>query len=115
MSEQHLEIERKNLLFLSKVYKNIRININEFTDILKWGHPNDFNPITVRAILQSGFYGTVGQAKIWVSKYEAPGHVSVSNLDITDIKNKDDSKWLPSVPLRFAHQIDRYYRLKAFL
>jgi hypothetical protein len=57
-------------------------NINEFTDILKWGSGGgqgvgggDFDPVTMREVLQTGLYGHIWGADIMVSKIVPPGTV----------------------------------------
>jgi hypothetical protein len=51
----------------------ITIHINEFCELLKPPFQNYLVPITERAILQTGFYGTIFDMKIYVSKKVAPG------------------------------------------
>lgn len=58
------------------------MNINEFTDILKWGSGGgqgvgggDFDPVTMREVLRSGLYGSIWGADIMVSKIVPPGTV----------------------------------------
>lgn len=58
------------------------MNINEFTDILKWGSGGgqgtgggDFDPVTMREVLQTGLYGHIWGADIMVSKIVPPGTV----------------------------------------
>lgn len=110
------EIEKENLIILSKFYKNIRLNINEYCDMLKMQMGGyDFQPVTIKEILQLGHYGTLNEAKLWISKWQAPGYISVSNLEIKNTKHEDKEEWLPSVPLKLAHQIDHIFKLKAFL
>ena len=53
------------------------LNINEFTDILKWtsaGFGNaEIDPVTHREILQTGLYAKIWGADIFVSKIVTPG------------------------------------------
>lgn len=58
------------------------MNINEFTDILKWGAGGgqgstggDFDPVSMREVLQTGLYGQIFGADIIVSKLVPPGTV----------------------------------------
>ncbi len=58
------------------------MNINEFTDILKWGSGGgqgptggDFDPVTMREVLQTGLYAHIWGADIMVSKIVPPGTV----------------------------------------
>ena len=58
------------------------MHINEFTDILKWGAGGgqgsgggDFDPVTMREVLQTGLYGHIWGADILVSKIVPPGSV----------------------------------------
>jgi hypothetical protein len=58
------------------------MNINEFTDILKWGSGGgqgtgggDVDPVTQREILQTGLYAHIWGADILVSKIVPPGTV----------------------------------------
>jgi hypothetical protein len=58
------------------------ININEFTDILKWGAGGgqgtgggEVDPVTMREILQTGLYAHIWGADIMVSKIVPPGTV----------------------------------------
>lgn len=58
------------------------MNINEFTDILKWGSGGgqgstggDFDPVTMREVLQTGLYAHIFGADIMVSKIVPPGTV----------------------------------------
>lgn len=58
------------------------MNINEFSDILKWGAGGgqgtgggDFDPVTMREVLQTGLYGSIFAADIMVSKIVPPGTV----------------------------------------
>lgn len=58
------------------------MNINEFTDILKWGSGGgqgvgggDVDPVTMREILQTGLYAHIWGADILVSKIVPPGTV----------------------------------------
>lgn len=58
------------------------MNINEFTDILKWGSGGgqgtgggDFDPVTMREVLQTGLYAHIWGADIIVSKIVPPGTV----------------------------------------
>lgn len=56
------------------------MNINEFTDILKWGSGGgqgtgggEVDPVTMREILQTGLYAHIWGADIMVSKIVPPG------------------------------------------
>jgi len=58
------------------------MNINEFNDILKWGSGGgqgvgggDFDPVTMREVLQTGLYAHIWGADIMVSKIVPPGTV----------------------------------------
>ncbi len=59
------------------------MNINEFTDILKWGagggqasgSGGEFDPVTMREVLQTGLYAHIWGADIMVSKIVPPGTV----------------------------------------
>ena len=58
------------------------MNINEFTDILKWGSGGgqgvgggEVDPVTMREILQTGLYAHIWGADILVSKVVPPGTV----------------------------------------
>ena len=58
------------------------MNINEFTDILKWGAGGgqgtgggEVDPVTMREILQTGLYAHIWGADIMVSKIVPPGTV----------------------------------------
>lgn len=58
------------------------MNINEFTDILKWGSGGgqgvgggEFDPVTQREVLQTGLYAHIWGADIIVSKIVPPGTV----------------------------------------
>jgi hypothetical protein len=58
------------------------MNINEFTDILKWGAGGgqgpgggEFDPVTMREVLQTGLYAHIWGADIMVSKIVPPGEV----------------------------------------
>ena len=58
------------------------MHINEFTDILKWGSGGgqgvgggDFDPVTMREVLQTGLYAHIWGADIMVSKIVPPGTV----------------------------------------
>lgn len=58
------------------------MHINEFTDILKWGAGGgqgvgggDFDPVTMREVLQTGLYGHIWGADIIVSKLVPTGTV----------------------------------------
>ena len=58
------------------------MNINEFTDILKWGSGGgqgvgggEVDPVTMREILQTGLYAHIWGADIMVSKVVPPGTV----------------------------------------
>ena len=58
------------------------MNINEFTDILKWGAGGgqgvgggDFDPVTMREVLQTGLYAKIWGADIMVSKIVPAGTV----------------------------------------
>ena len=58
------------------------MNINEFTDILKWGSGGgqgvgggEVDPVTMREILQTGLYAHIWGADIMVSKIVPPGTV----------------------------------------
>jgi hypothetical protein len=58
------------------------MNINEFTDILKWGSGGgqgvgggEVDPVTMREILQTGLYAHIWGADILVSKIVPPGTV----------------------------------------
>lgn len=58
------------------------MNINEFTDILKWGSGGgqgvgggELDPVTMREILQTGLYAHIWGADIMVSKIVPPGTV----------------------------------------
>jgi len=48
------------------------LNINEFTEILGWG-TTDFDPVTIREVLQTGLYGHIWGADIIVSKIVPSG------------------------------------------
>jgi hypothetical protein len=58
------------------------MNINEFTDILKWGSGGgqgvsggELDPVTMREVLQTGLYAHIWGADIMVSKIVPPGTV----------------------------------------
>ena len=58
------------------------MNINEFTDILKWGTGGgqgvgggEFDPVTMREVLQTGLYAHIWGSDIMVSKIVPPGTV----------------------------------------
>lgn len=58
------------------------MNINEFTDILKWGSGGgqgvgggDFDPVTQREVLQTGLYAHIWGSDIMVSKIVPPGTI----------------------------------------
>lgn len=58
------------------------MNINEFTDILKWGSGGgqgvgggDFDPVTMREVLQTGLYAHIWGTDIMVSKIVPPGTI----------------------------------------
>ncbi len=54
------------------------MNINEFTDILKWGSgggTGDFDPVTQREVLQTGLYASIWGTDIMVSKIVPPGTI----------------------------------------
>jgi hypothetical protein len=59
------------------------MNINEFTDILKWGagggqaagSGGEVDPVTMREVLQTGLYAHIWGADIMVSKIVPPGTV----------------------------------------
>lgn len=58
------------------------MNISEFTDILKWGSGGgqgvsggDFDPVTMREVLQTGLYAHIWGSDIMVSKIVPPGTV----------------------------------------
>lgn len=58
------------------------MNINEFTDILKWGAGGgqgvgggDFDPVTMREVLQTGLYAHIWGTDIMVSKIVPPGSI----------------------------------------
>jgi hypothetical protein len=58
------------------------MNINEFTDILKWGAGGgqgvgggDFDPVTMREVLQTGLYAHIWGTDIMVSKIVPPGTI----------------------------------------
>lgn len=74
------------LLILSRNNEKITININDFTEgclgtydlqrkINAW-----FDPITIREILKAGCYGSVGTAKIYVSKKIPAGYFELGEL-----------------------------------
>jgi len=58
------------------------MNINEYTDILKWGSGGgqgvgggDFDPVTMREVLQTGLYAHIWGTDIMVSKIVPPGTI----------------------------------------
>ena len=58
------------------------MNINEFCDILKWGSGGgqgvgggDFDPVTMREVLQTGLYAHIWGTDIMVSKIVPPGSI----------------------------------------
>jgi hypothetical protein len=58
------------------------LNINEYTDMLKWGSGGgqgvgggDFDPVTMREVLQTGLYAHIWGADIIVSKIVPPGTI----------------------------------------
>jgi hypothetical protein len=58
------------------------MNINEFTDILKWGSGGgqgvgggDFDPVAMREVLQTGLYAHIWGTDIMVSKIVPPGTI----------------------------------------
>lgn len=58
------------------------MHINEFNDILRWGagggqgtNGGDFDPVTMREVLQTGLYAHIFGADIMVSKIVPPGTV----------------------------------------
>lgn len=58
------------------------MNINEFTDLLKWGSGGgqgvgggEFDPVTMREVLQTGLYAHIWGTDIMVSKIVPPGTI----------------------------------------
>jgi hypothetical protein len=109
------KIEQENLMALAHKYNNICVNINEFCDMLKPPFDKLLEPVTKRDILQTGRYGKLYSANIWVSKFNASGCVRVSNENIYDL-HQDENKWSPSVPLNMASitDLNRLFNLKSF-
>lgn len=77
LSELKKQVDRWDLV-TSKFF----MNINEFNDILNWGSGGgqgvgggDFDPVTMREVLQTGLYGHIWGADIIVSKIVPPGTV----------------------------------------
>jgi hypothetical protein len=73
------------------------MNINEFTDILKWGAGGgqgvgggEVDPVTMREILQTGLYAHIWGADILVSKIVPPGTVYAAS----------DPEFLGVMPIR---------------
>lgn len=66
----------EKIKLLSKTHSKITIHINEFNNILrnnnKWW--KEFEPITIREILETGHYGYFNQMKIFVKKTITPGY-----------------------------------------
>ena len=73
------------------------MNINEFTDILKWGSGGgqgvgggDFDPVTMREVLQTGLYAHIWGTDIMVSKIVPPGTIlAQQTLNSLDCHRQD--------------------------
>jgi hypothetical protein len=77
LSEIKTQIDRWDLV-TTKYF----MNINEFNDLLKWGSGGgqgvgggDFDPVTMREVLQTGLYAHIWGADIMVSKIVPPGTI----------------------------------------
>lgn len=75
--EIKIQIDRWDLV-TSKFF----MNINEFSDILKWGAGGgqgstggDFDPVQLREVMQTGLYGSIFGADIMVSKIVPAGTI----------------------------------------
>jgi hypothetical protein len=114
------DTEYNNLIFLAENYKHICINMSEYVGILIGQYWKLMDLITDQKIIQTGLYGTLFGAKLWVGIHIAPGYVSVSNNDtITSIEkirlNEEElSKWSDQCPLKLANEMERALKLKAF-
>lgn len=107
---------------LANKYKNICLNISDFTDILTYRLVNEeivFDPIIDRITLMSGFYGTLSNGtKVWISKYVQPGHFRISNDEIIKINCNQDlnliDNWTIDIPNKYINEVQRYLEMKAF-
>jgi hypothetical protein len=112
--------EYNNLIFLAENYKHICIHMSEYTDIITGQYWKLMSLITEQKIIQTGLYGTLFSAKLWVGRHITPGYVSVSNNGtITSIEeiwlNEEElSKWSDQCPLKLANEMERALKLKAF-
>ena len=70
------------------------MNINEFTDMLKWGSgggtSGDLDPVTMREVLQTGLYAHIWGTDIMVSKIVPPGTIYATS----------DPEFLGVMPIR---------------
>ena len=79
------------LAVLATQHKNIVMNINEFTEILKDNSSIiEFSPITSREILKTGLYGSINGMNIYVNKKIAPGTFKTSGLKYPVSNNEND-------------------------
>ncbi len=108
-----IELEFNNIMAVSQKYRHMLLSIIEFTDLLRPPYFAQLELITQKEILQAGLYAHIGNACCWITRTAAPGHISVSNEDITD---PNASKWSIPVPLTLADPdyLERIINLKAF-
>lgn len=112
------EIEQRNLLNLAHKYRNICINIDQFTDMLSLenlaGVSVGFAPQVERKMLMVGNYGSLCLAKLWVAYYVPSMNVRISNENITSVK-ECEAMWSRSIPLEQASTdyVERILNLKA--
>ena len=76
--------------FILRTANSIVININDFTDLLKFGayiNGNDwFEPITKREILQTGQYANIDNKPVYVGKMIAPEEYVDDENEIKEMK-----------------------------
>ncbi len=81
------------------------MNINEFTDILKWGSGGgqgvgggDFDPVTMREVLQTGLYAHIWGTDIMVSKIVPPGTIygAADSAFVGLMPSRQDDEDLPA-------------------
>lgn len=105
---------------LANKYKNICLNISDFTDILTYRLVSEeiiFDPIVDRLTLMNGFYGTLSNGtKVWISKFIEPGHFRLSEDEILklDPHRSPTDSWTIDIPNEHINIAQKYLEMKAF-
>lgn len=109
---------------LSNSYKNVCINIVDFTDLIinlipKIDKIDKIDLIPEKNLILTGLFAKIANTKIWVSKYITPSYFAFSDSEIS-LLDKEMKDWSNEIPLYLMSStinktsIQKYLELRTF-